>query len=46
MLATQKKVAVLIEGDFYEHEIWYYTIDSQRRGFRSILCRAYGGSHR
>jgi protease I len=23
-MATSKKVAVLIESDFYEHEIWYY----------------------
>ena len=24
MKAKGKKIAILIEGDYYEHEIWYY----------------------
>jgi protease I len=43
MPATQKKVAVLIEGDFYEHEIWYYHYRFPEAGIEvDFMSRLWG----
>ena len=43
MPATQKKVAVLIEGDFYEHESGTVTIDFPEAGIQvDFMSRLWG----
>ena len=43
MADTQKKVAVLIEGDFYEHEIWYYHYRFPEAGIQvDFVSRLWG----
>src|SRR6185436_1539869 len=38
-----KKIAVLIEGDFYEHEIWYYHFRFPEEGAElHFLSRLWG----
>jgi len=42
-MATGKKVAVLIEGDYYEHEIWYYHYRFPEAGIEIVfLSRLWG----
>ena len=40
-----KKIAVLLEGDFYEHEIWYYHFRFPEEGAElHFLTRLWGQS--
>jgi protease I len=39
------KIAILMEGDFYEHEIWYYHFRFREAGFEvSFVTRLWGAA--
>ena len=41
-----KKVAILMESDYYEHEIWYYHYRFAEEGDRTRASSASSGASR